>query len=70
MLFTAITITGVEVNPGIKIRNMVGPKVPLEVASIVGKATTKVVVQHLVECSKCGKKNHFKAVCKSGSNDG
>ena len=46
------------------------PKVPLEVASIVGKSHNQGTCPTFgKECSKCGKKNHFKAVCKSGSND-
>ena len=47
MLFTA-TI-GVEANPGIRIRDIVSPKVPLETVSIVGKAMIEAVFQHLVK---------------------
>ena len=46
MLFTAII--GVEANPGTRIRDVVGPKVSLETASIVGKAMIEAV-QHLVK---------------------
>ena len=48
MLFTAITITGVEVNPRVKIRDVVSPKAQLGIASIVGKAMIDAIAQHLV----------------------
>ena len=35
MQFIVVTIIGVEVNPGTKIRDVAGPKVSLETASIV-----------------------------------
>ena len=70
MLFTAII--EVEVNPRTRIRDVVSPKAQLGTVNIVVKAMIKATAQHLVskECSKCGRKNHFKAVHKSnGSND-
>ena len=62
MLFTA-TI-GVEANPGIRIRDVVGPKVPLETVSILGKAMIEAVVWHLVKNVPNVEENHFKSVCK------
>ena len=63
MLFKAVTITEVGVNPGTKIRDVVSPKVPLKVASIVGKATTKVVVQHLVKSAPNVAKRTISKLC-------
>ena len=68
MLFTAITITGVEVNPGTKIKDAVSPKVQLDNCRYCGKNHDRGNCPAFgKECSKCSRKNHFKAVFKSGS---
>ena len=47
-----------------------GPKVQLEIPSIVEKATTVVIAQHLVKNAlNAAKKNHFKSVCKAGGSN-
>ena len=67
MLFTG-TI-GVEANPGTRIRDVVSPKVPLK-TKYCGKSHDQGSCPAFgKECAKCGRKNHFKSVCKSGSND-
>ena len=49
MQFIVVTITGVETNPGTKIRDVAVPKVPLETANIVVKTMTMAIVQHLAK---------------------
>ena len=57
----------VEENSGAKARAVVDHPVRFAIVSIVGKLTIEETVQHLArKCGKCGKENHFKAVCKSG----
>ena len=70
MLFIA-TIIGEEVNLEAKIRDMVSPKAQLGTVNIVVKGHDQGNCPAFgKEYSKCGRKNHFKAVHKSnGSND-
>ena len=71
MLYRQIALeVGEEINFEVKARAEAGQAVRSEIANIVGNLTIEAIAPHMgKKCSKCGKENHFKVVCKSGTSE-